>query len=193
MRKLSIVLAVTAMWLFFPNDSHGQDTNVIVLNTRLEIFEAQIDTVIVKGSAPMGTVAARTGTVAVWSKESQDISTGQKEYGIAVGIRAENGEEDVTILDYDEVDSFLAGIDFIIKVDIQVTSLPSFHAGFTSKGALKISAYTSNKNIGTIQAALQSNHAFKSRVLLEPDQLAKFKIVIQEAKARLDFLQQKKS
>jgi hypothetical protein len=87
----------------------------------------------------------------------------------------------------------LASIDFLMKVDVRATPLPAFSASYVSKGGMKISAYTSNKHAGAIPVALQSNHLFKSRVLLEPDQLERFKVVVQEAKAKLDALQEKKS
>jgi hypothetical protein len=172
--------------------SRAQETNTTPLYTSLEVFEAQVDTMIVKGSAPVGTVTAKTGVVSVWYKESRDAANDQKAYGAAIGVKDATGEEDITILDYDEMDSFLASIDFLMKINIQVTPLPGFIASYTSKAGLKISAYTSNKHSGAIPVALQSNHDRKSRVVLEPDQLERLKILVQEAKAKLDSLQEKK-
>lgn len=176
--------------------SRAQDTNVftnpIPLYTSLEVFEAQVNTMIVKGSAQVGTVASKTGIVSVWCKESHDITSNQKAYGVAIGVRVTDGDEDVTILDYDELESFLASIDFLIKINVQVTPMPGFVASYTSKAGMKLSAFTSNKHAGAIPVALQSNHLFKSRVLFEPDQLERFKIAVQEAKAKLDSLREAK-
>lgn len=190
MRKIQFFLIV-ALLLIFSNFSRAQDANVIPIYTQLEAFEAQVDTVIVKGSALIGTVAAKAGTLSITCKESQSITTGQRAYGIAVGVKVGNSPEDVTILDYDELNAFLGAIDFLSKADMQVTSLPTFHADFTTKAGLKISSFTSSKRAGVIQAALKGSHTLNSHVLLAPDQLEQFKAVIQQAIAKLDELQGK--
>ena len=191
MRRFNVILMVVVGWSFLLADSaRAQDTNAP--KTKLEAFEAQTGTVIVKGSALIGSVSAQTGTVSVKCKETIETSSGQKEYGVAVGLNERPGSEDTTIIDYDELDSFLNGIDYISKVNPAAMSLPSFIAVYTTRAELRIAVYTSNRRPGTMQVALQSNCFGKTRVLLSTDQLAQFQSLIQQAKVKLDFLRTNK-
>ena len=179
-----------------PETFQSQSASVIILDTNaprteLEAFEAQTGTVIIRGASQVGSVLGQTGAVSVRSKESKDTSTRSKVYGIAVGLSENNRPEDTTIIDYDELDSLLNGIDYITKLNRTVTTLPSFSAAYTTKGGLRIAAFSSNNRPGTIQAVLQSSHRIKSRVLLAPDQLAKFRALVQQAKSDLDALRAK--
>ena len=190
--KLNIVVAALAvLGGAMPMPAiRAQETNPPP--TILETFEAQVGTVLIKGSGQIGSVSAQAGLVSVKCKESKDARTGRKESGIAVGLKAGDLPEDTTIIDYDELDSFLYGIDYISRVDYTVTPLPSFDAVYTTRGGLRIVAHSSNKRPGTIQAALQSGHIPGARVLLAPDQLAQFQALVQQAKAKLDSLRANK-
>jgi hypothetical protein len=190
MRKIQFLLVVAASAIF-SNFARAQDSNAVPIYTQLEAFEAQVDTVIVKGSGLIGTVAAKGGTLSITCKESQSVATGQRAYGIAIGVRIGTAPEDITILDYDELNAFFDALDFLSKANTQLTSLPTFHANFMTKAGLKISSYTSSKRAGVIQAALAGSHLPKSRVLLEPDQMDHFKSLIREAISQLDGLQGK--
>jgi len=179
-----------------PETLQSQTASVIVLDTNapkteMEAFEAQTGTVIIKGASQVGSVLGQTGAVSVRSKESKDASSGRKVYGIAVGLSENSRPEDTMIIDYNELDSLLNGIDYILKLNRTVTALPSFSAAYTTKGGLRIAAFSSNNRPGTIQAVLQSSHRIRSRVLLAPDQLAKFRALIQQAKSDLDALRAK--
>ena len=188
MRKVNIILVVIVGWLFTAVRAGAQDTNAPLTN--LEVFEAQTGTVIVKGSAMIGTIPAGTGTVSVRAKESTDPGSGRKEYGIAVELKEGSRPEDTTMVDYDELGSFLNGIDYISKVNHGVTSLPSFDVIYTTGGGLRLGVYTSNRRPGTIQAALQSGHLNRTRILLSADQLTRFQGLIQQAKGKLDSLRE---
>jgi hypothetical protein len=211
MRKLNITLMAAVGWLVLSATARAQDTpapeteletleaqtgTVILIETnapktKLEAFEAQTGTVIIKGIAQIGTVFAQTGTATVRCKESRDAGTGRKLYGIAIVLQENNRPGDTTIIDYDELDSFRDGIDYIIKASRTVTALPSFSVVYTTRGGFRVSAYSSNNRPGTIQAVLQSSHVVRTRVLLAPDQLAKFRALIQQAKSDLDALRAK--
>lgn len=156
--------------------------------TILEAFEAQTGVVIVEGSMPMGSVSAEAGMVSVRCKESKDATTGHKESGLAIEVRAGEVQTDATIVDYDELDSFLNAIDYVSKADYRVTTLPLFDVYYTTKGGLTIATYSSKRSPGSIHAALQSNHIIKTRVILTPQQLAQFQALIQQSKAKLDSL-----
>lgn len=168
----------------------ADDTNVITLYTKLEAFENQAGKVIIKAYAPVGTVAAKTAVISVAYKESADIAKGLKEYGISIGIKEENLVEYRIVVDYDELDSLLEAIEYLSKVDVNVTSLPNFHAIYRTRADLRILVYCTNRQPGTIQPAIQTSYqAVGSRILLAQEQLAEFKFLIREAKAKLDALQ----
>ncbi len=167
----------------------ADETNSITLYTKIEAFENQVNKVIVKAYAPVGSVTAKGAVISVAFKESADVAIGQKEYGITVGIKEENLAEYRLVVDYDELDSLLEGIDYLGKVDVAVTSLPNFHAIYRTRADLRILAYCTNRQPGTLQTAIQTPYQpAGSRILLASEQLAEFKFLIREAKAKLDLL-----
>jgi hypothetical protein len=190
MRRFNVILAVVVGWWFLAGIARAQETNAPLTN--LEAFEAQTGTVIVRGSALIGTVSGQTGTVSVRCKESTAPGSGRKEYGVAVELKEGSRPEDTTFIDYEELDSFLNGIDYLSKASHAVTSLPNFDALYRTGGGLRVDVFTSAKRSGAIQATLQSSRTVKTRVLLSADQLAQFQNLIQQAKSRLDLLRANK-
>jgi hypothetical protein len=167
---------------------------VIITNapkTKLEAFEVQTGKVIVMGEADIGSIAAKTGTVSVRAKETTDSGTGQKEYGIEIKVSSGDQLQDSTVIDYDELDSVLGGIDYLSKVDWTVTPLPSFDAVYATKGDFRFAVYGS-KRTGTVQAAVSSNHLIKSKALLTMDQLSQLRVLITQAKTTLDSIRSTK-
>lgn len=170
--------------------SLAANAQTIVTNyplTKIENFETQLGVVLIKANSDIGTIQGKNGTVLVQCKETQDTSSGQKEYGLAIRVTNEQ-QEDLTTIDYDELDGLIAAIDYISRIDYSVTTLPNFGASFTTRGDFTIATYTS-KRLGTIQGGLQSNRGFKTRVALTMEQMAQFRHLIASAKATLDGLQ----
>jgi len=190
MRRITIVLTAFVAWLALAGNLRAQDTNAP--RTNLEAFEAQTGTVIVRGSALIGRIEGQTGTVSVRCKESTESVSGRKEHGIAIELKEGNHPADVTTIDYEELDTFLSGLDKLGKASHAVTSLADFDVLYTTGGGLRVDAYTSNKRSGAIQAALQSSRSNRVRVLLTVDQLAHFASLVQQAKSRLDQLRENK-
>lgn len=186
MQRIPIVLTAVVCGVVLVGKLEAQDTNAP--RTNLEAFEAQTGTVIVRGSAVIGTIEGQTGTVSVRCKESKEPGSGRKEYGIAIELKEGNQAEDVTTVDYEELDTFLNGLDKLGKVSHSVTSLPDFDVLYTTGGGLRVDVHTSNKRSGAIQAALQSGRINRVRVLLTTEQLAHFESLVQQAKSRLDLL-----
>jgi hypothetical protein len=186
MRKTKMMIAVFVVGTLWVGGALAQDTNAPL--TKIEIFEARTGTVIVRGSVLIGTMSAQTGTVSVRAKEDVEPGLGAKAYGIAVGLQEGGRPEDATMVDYDELDSFLSGIDYIRKANPSMTPLPEYDVGYTTAGWLRLVFYTSIKHPGTTQIALQSGHASRTRILLSSDQLAEFQNLIQQAKTKLDSL-----
>ncbi|MGD0746161.1 MAG: hypothetical protein ABSA45_13490 [Verrucomicrobiota bacterium] len=183
MREFCAVL-LTASGLF-ACAAPAQVTNVPP--TELEAFEAQTGTVIVKGAGQIGSLAAGALNITVFSKESLDVSTGRKEYGMMIQMVANNQQEWRRVVDYDELDSFLSGLDYLARIDYNVTTLPTFVAGYTTKSGFRVGAFT-NQRRGAIQFFLQAYNAESPRVLISPAQLAQFQTLIEQTRKNLDAL-----
>jgi hypothetical protein len=180
MRKFCVVLIAAGCVLAFA--AHAQDTNA--LKTEIGIFESQTGVVIVKGFGPVGSVSTGAAIVSVRCKESSSAATGHKDYGIAVEIEV-NQRRGLAIVDYDELDSLLNGMDFIGKITYGVTALPGFEATFTTKSGLQLIAF-GNKQQGGIRTFLQYDDG--PRIPLASDQWTQLAKLIEQAKATLDSL-----
>jgi hypothetical protein len=188
MRKIRIIIAMSfVVGTFWASGAQAQETNAPL--SLVEIFEYQTGTVVVRGSVLVGTVSTQTGNISVRAKESVQPSIGgRKEYGIAVVLNENGRHDDTTVIDEDEVASFLNGIDYISKANHSMTPLPDYDVSYTTRAWLRLVVYTSDKRPGAIQTALQSGHSNGSRILLSSDELARFQGLIQQARAKLDSL-----
>lgn len=160
----------------------AQDTNVF--KTDIELFEAQTDRVIIKGIGTVGTISTPGGVIDVHSRESTDAGTGHKLYGATFDLERSDGRLRL-VVDYDEMEAFLGGIDYLVRVTSDVTTLPSFNAQFTTKSGLSVIAYSSRKQ-GTIQFYLQFEDL--PRIQLTSDQISQFRDLVSSAKKTLDDL-----
>jgi len=186
MRKYCIVLIAVSGWLTCDAQVQiAQITNVPP--TKLEAFEAQTGTVIIKGAAQIGSLDVGTANVIVISKESKDVSTGRKEYGMAIEADANNQRVWKKVVDYDEIDSLLSNLDYLAKIDYNVTPQPTFVAGYSTKSGFRVGAFTSQRR-GAIQFFLQDYSTNTPRILITPTQLAQFQNLIEQAKKNLDAL-----
>jgi len=168
--------------------SRGQDqaTNPCIAPppTELETFESQTGRVIIKGSAPIGTMTVDDMTVSIVCKEDTDAGAGRKEYGLEIDLGQANRVEDRTVVDYDELASILSALDYLAKVDWSVTTLASFDASYTTKGGFKVAAFSSRRS-GSIEYRMRSARMPKGKAI-SPSQLVQFRSLIDEAKRKLD-------
>jgi hypothetical protein len=160
----------------------AQTTNVPL--TKIEIMEARTETTLVKGFAPVGSIAGNGGTISIRIKSTTEINTGRKLGAISLEI-IESQQSGRTIIDYDELDELLNGIDYVSKVDYDVTPLPGFEAVYTTRAGLRVVAYTSKKS-ETIQMYVQS--ANSSKIYFAANELSQFRALVQQAKTNLDTL-----
>ena len=123
----------------------------------------------------------------VISKESLDVSTGRKEYGMAIEADANNQRVWKKMVDYDEIDPLLSGLDYLAKIDYNVTPQPTFVAGYATKSGFRVGAFTSQRR-GAIQFFLQDYSTNSPRILITPTQLAQFQNLIEQARKNLDAL-----
>jgi hypothetical protein len=179
-----ILIATVGAFLSVVSRAQVTNLNLTAPATKLEALETNIGVVIIKGTAPVGSVSANEAVVSVTCKEDTDTSTNRKEYGILVGIKRGDQPEDRTVLDYDELESLLKAIEYFSTIDWQATALTSFDAYYVTKAGLRIAAFSSKRN-GTIQVAMRSNRMGKG-IVLSADQLAQFKWFVVSAQHKLD-------
>jgi hypothetical protein len=193
MHKLIAVLIAVAGGSLLGGPALAQETNTcpLVPATKLEAFETNTDTVIIKATAPIGTVAAHEGAVAVRCREITDAGTGRRESGIILDIAFGTQLESTTLIDYDELESLMDGLDYLGKLDWSVTSLPDFSAAYTTKGGFRADARGSRRT-GNIEFAVRSIRVSAPRLSLTRDQLGQLRSLIDQAKAKLDTLRKAK-
>jgi hypothetical protein len=159
--------------------------------TRLETFESSTGTVIIKGTDDLGVVVGKSGGVIVKLRESRDVSTNRREFGVLVSVRENDQDEDTTVIDYDELEMFLKGLDYISKVDFSATSLGHFEAGYTTRSGLRATTYSSRRT-SNFEAVIVSNRLLRCRCPIAMTQLAEFRNIIEQAKTRIEQLQKGK-
>jgi hypothetical protein len=187
MTKLRITFVAGFFFLGLAMPVRAQETNVYLVSgplTKLEALETNTDTVIIKGTALMGSVYLTGGQASVTCKEDIDLGGGHKAYGLAIDILANNQVEDRTIIDEEEIDSLLNAMDYFAKVDWSVTALTSFDAVYTSKAGFRIAVFSS-KRTRTIEFRMRSGRMSKG-ILMAPSQLAQFRELVYQAKVKLD-------
>src|SRR5262245_12015461 len=80
----SSVSAIVAV-LLFAVPALPQETNSYP-KSRLELFEAITNAVLIKGTDDTGAVAGKLGVVTVKCRETKDVSTGHREFGVIVTV-----------------------------------------------------------------------------------------------------------
>ena len=154
--------------------------------TRLEEFEGRLETVLIRGSANIGSFNPRTGIVHVDALEYRDASHGSRATGIAV--RLNDGSHPVdnrSLIDYEQIDDVVKWIDQVAAVDSTVTKLQHFEARFRTRGDLEIAVFRQT-NGGNIAARVTGGACELVTVQMSLEELSKLRWMIVQAKARLD-------
>ena len=173
---------ISALFISF---AQAQVTNVTY--TELETFQDQVGKVIVKGAGQIGSMTLGGVSVNVISKESIEVTAGSREYGLAVEISENNHYRAVMVVDYDEIDSLLNGLNYLAQIDSNATPLPTFVASYITKSGLRVGAFT-NQRQGAIQYFLQDRSINSARIPMTSAQLVQFRGLIQQTKQNLDSL-----
>lgn len=153
--------------------------------TKLEAFQVQTGTVVIKGFAEIGRVAG-LGSVEVSSMEFTDATSGRKQPGVLIEIKETGRIENTnrSFIDYDEVDSLLKGLDYISKATPDVTKLGQFEATYKTKGYF--SATTFSNRSGKIEAEVKCGNFRPANAFLSLQQLSELRTLIEQAKQKLD-------
>ena len=153
--------------------------------TKIEAFQIQKGTVVIKGYSKVGLVNAM-GSVEVSAMEFTDAATNKKQLGVLIEIK-ESGRlenEDRSFIDYDEVDALLKGLDYISKATGTVTKLGQFEATYKTRGDFSVTTY--NNSAGKISAAVKSGYIRPATAFLSLEQLNELRDLILQARQKLD-------
>jgi len=154
--------------------------------TKLEAIEWRYERVLVKGFSQMATLNARGADVRVDAVELKDTQAATRAIGLVIALRepGENGRENRSLVDYEEIDRLLKGLDAVARVNESITKLASFEARYRTLGDLEINVFRQSRS-GTA-ASLTSGICDRVTALLTLDELDRLKAHIIEAKTRLD-------
>jgi hypothetical protein len=136
--------------------------------TKFETFTAKYGTVLIRGSIVAGTVSSQGGMVTTEAVQLTDASTKETTEGIVFHV-VQGGyfrTPNLCVVDYDEVDSLLKGLDYVAKADPSITPLKSFEAIYKSRGGFQVFVFDDDK--GKISAGVASGenttaHLFEAR------------------------------
>ena len=152
--------------------------------TKLEAFEKQTGTVVIKGYSEIGKIQ-EMGKVSVDCIELTDPSTGTKQFGVIIEV-AGGGKyerEDRSFIDYEEIDPLIRGIEYISKVTTSSTKLKNFEAIYKTKGDLQVVTFSSS---GKVDAAIKSGRIGAATAFVSLAKLATFKDLLSQAKQKID-------
>lgn len=156
--------------------------------TKLEALAAQEGVVIIRGFSKIGEVRGQYGSlVAIESKEFTNASTGKREYGISVAVKADGRleREHTSYVDFDEIPALLAGLEYIGNVDKSSTALDQFQADYRTRGDLVVGTFSTES--GTM-VVVSSGIIGKTTAYLASADLGRIRELIQSASATLDKL-----
>ena len=158
--------------------------------TKLEDIEDRHNSVVIKGFTRITTVEVRGVRLDAIEMREAGKTPGSSgallAKGIVVVLRegGERPDDNRAFVDYEDLDYLLNAIDTISRIDETATKLAGFEASFKSVGDLEISVFRQTRS-GTA-VIVSTGICDRATVTLSLDDLAKFKAMIQEAKARLD-------
>jgi hypothetical protein len=178
--KTCVAILLGGMWLV--SALHAQTTNAP--RTEIELLEGQTNVVVVKCFGPAGSVNLGQGILSVRLKESFNADTGRKLHGLTLTY-VEGGQHERAVLDYDEIEPLIKGMDYIRAASYDVTSLSGFEAVFLTKNGFRVIGLGSPRQ-NSVQTFLQFDDG--PRVLLNSDQIAQLRNVIAQSRNALDDL-----
>jgi len=180
-RKLILTIAVILSAAVVTTRAH--ETNA--WRTIIENFEQQTNVIVVRGFGVVGSVNIGGGTISVRSKESIDVSHGQKLYGVVIELSAEAQLRQRAVIDEEEMDLLLGGLDYLRTITADVTAMPAFEAHYDTKDGLRFMAVGSRRQAG-IQFFLRFDDG--ARFDLNTDQLNQLRNLLSQARNSLNSL-----
>jgi hypothetical protein len=187
MHKESLMVLMVLGCSLVGNLSPGQvaNTSLAPPATKLESFDTNLSSVIIRATTEIGTVSVNTGIVSVRCREITDTGSGRKEQGIAMEITQRDVPRDTVLIDYDEIAPLLSAIDYLNQVDFSVTALNAFDATYTTRGGFRVAAFGTRRN-SAIQFAVRDARTNSTPVIFLRTDMSQFGGLIDQAKKKLD-------
>src|SRR5712692_8224269 len=155
---------------------------------KLEDFETRLETVVIKGRTWIGTLRVSTGSARVEATEIRDTGNSTRATGVVVTIVATEldrpANEIRSLIDYEEIEPLVRGIDTVAKADDTITKHSQFEARYRTKGDFEIIVF--RQTTGGIAAAIEGGFIDRTRLLLTLDELTRLRWMIVQAKDKLD-------
>jgi hypothetical protein len=179
-------LVTVVLALMFTSMAYGQDqAETQKPATKLEAFQARTGIVVVRGFTTVGSIRGM-GTVTVDARDIRDASNPKTRItGVSITVK-ELGRlerENTAFIDSDEIDSLLAGLDYVSKATKDVTPLKNFEAEYRTKGDLRITVF--NNSSGELSAAVSAGRIGKTSVHIKLPQIFELRQFILEAKSKI--------
>src|SRR3954453_18456898 len=147
--------------------------------TTLEDFDLRMQTVIVRGSTLVSTIAGRNGTITVDALEVRDESQGSRALGVVITLREVNrddanklGEANRSYIDYEEIDPVTRAWDQVVKTDDTIKKLNNFESRYRTKGDFEIVVFRQTPG-GAVAASISGGYCERARIFLSLDDLIK--------------------
>jgi hypothetical protein len=166
------------------------ETNIYP-KSRLELAEERTGVVLVRGTENVGSVAGNRGEVLVQVRETKDMTSNQRDYGVIITVVQGEGSASATYVDYDELPALIQNLDYVNKANWTLTSLGHFDASYTTRAGLRAVTYSSTRS-GLIEGAVVSQRMVRSRASLTTAQLDLLRNTLEVAKTKIDELQKVK-
>jgi hypothetical protein len=158
----------------------AQDTNA--LKTQIGVFEARTNVVLIKAYGQIGAIALGSQELLVRCKETSDVSTGEKIYGLAIELEASQVQPQRALVDDEEVESLLNAVNYLARINSDATALPGFEAGYTTKSGLRIIAHFDRQDGGMVDFVQVADGP---RVALSAMQMTQFYDLIVQGQRKL--------
>lgn len=155
--------------------------------TRLEEFEYRQETVLIRGSTTIAPLEGRLNSIRVQALELRDVGNSAIARGIAITLRdsaTQPAIERSSLIDYEEIDALIKGFDMVAAADETITKLVMFEARYETKGGFEVRVF--RQTSGGIAAAISTGTIERLAMFVSLDELAKIRVLLVEAKARLD-------
>lgn len=158
--------------------------------TKLEAFQQQTGSVLIKGYTEIGNVVAidpSPASTSVHAMEFASATTKNKLTGIVIEINTMSRRgmnvtgSERSFIDYDEIDDLLKGIDYISNAAKGVTKHDNFEVKYSTRG--DFSATTFNSGNGEIKASIDVGRLSSH---LPMDKFSEFRSFIVKAKAKIE-------
>jgi len=179
--KTIFIPTFIAACLLLTWSANGEDTNA--LKTTIGVFETRADTILIKGFGTAGSMTVGSAVISVRYKLTTDTRDGDKVEGLVIDIENDGPVRERILVDYEEIAPLLNSIDYVNKVNYDVTKLPGFEVSFSTKGGLRVVA-NSIRREGAIQDALE--YGDTARIPINSLQLTQLYTLIDQARKSLD-------